>query len=179
MTSFHEKMKRIVIQFLDSNSPLSKIPNIFSWQRRTGTKSTSSNFQHVGILVSSKWANAVQKAHVWPSSFFNNMSLGSSLYHCIFNMLTYTIVNTCWNDLFSWVLSDPREAQFTAHEPTSMWCSHNTLWNQNDPFQSDPPTDKSKSCMPPTAWNCARGNKSDVRYPRYLLLQHQERKNVI
>ena len=62
LTSFREKMKRIVIQFLDSNS-LSKIPNIFSWQRRTGTKPTSSNFQHVGILVSETLSKKRMSGH--------------------------------------------------------------------------------------------------------------------
>ena len=101
--------------------------------------------------------------------------------HCIIVFLT------CWLTRLSppagmtsfpecWVTPEKHSAQRTSRRA---WCSHNTLWNQNDPFQSDPPTDKSKSCMPPTAWNCARGNKSDVRYPRYLLIQHQERKNVI
>ena len=62
LTSFHEKMKRIVIQFLDSNS-LSKIPNIFSWQRRTSTKPTRTNFQHVGILVSETLSRKRMSGH--------------------------------------------------------------------------------------------------------------------
>ena len=95
LTSFHKKMKRIVIQFLDSNS-LSKIPNIFSWQRRTGTKPTRTNFQHVGILVSETLSKKRMSGHPGCPKFrtfrYGQLQYGVSVCHICFSIGCFVLM---------------------------------------------------------------------------------------